>query len=87
MRLREGGSQSWWLSSGGYKQYQKLYGRVVELIDARDLKSIGQFVCASSILFTDSICWLYANGKQIGCDPVDVGSIPSSQPNGSLFQW
>ena len=41
----------------------------------------------SSIFFTDSICWLYANGKQIGCDPIDVGSIPSGQPNGFLFQW
>lgn len=39
----------------------------------------------SSILLTDSICWLYANGKQTGCDPVDVGSIPSGQPKRSVI--
>ena len=39
----------------------------------------------SSILLTDSICWLYANGKQTGCDPVDVGSIPSGQPKWFLI--
>lgn len=39
----------------------------------------------SSILLTDSICWLYANGKQIGCDPIDVSSILSSQPNWSVI--
>lgn len=58
---------------------------MARLVDARDLKSIKQFVCASSILLTDSICWLYANGKQTGCDPVDVGSIPSGQPKWSVI--
>ena len=53
----------------------------------KGLKIHWQFVCAGSILFTDLMCWLYANGKQTDCDPVDVGSIPSGQPNGSLFQW
>ena len=39
----------------------------------------------NSILLTGSICWLYANGKQIDCDSIDVGSIPPSQPKRSVI--